>query len=188
MKQLYRRFLAMILVVAMGLTMLPMEAFAEAYSGATQINLQLADGSVPIQIQKLDENGNLDGEPTIGYVNAGDVSATHPSVPDYDFLYAKVNDSEVSYLGSYNGQTYYSDSDNNAVLLIVPDDTTPVFYYGPHVEVYSVEYSLNGTADADYDGPKTVRADTPLTFKVTTPRGCETTVTYTMGSGTQAIT
>lgn len=188
MKQLYRRFVAMILVVAMGLTMLPMEAFAEAYSDATQINLPLADGSVPIKIQKLDENGEPDGEPTSGSVNAGDVSTTAPPVEGYDFLYAKVNNSEVSYLGSYNGQTYYSDSDNNAVLLIVPEGTTPVFYYEPHVEVYSVEYSLNDTAGAAYDGPKTVRADTPLNFQVSTPRGCETTVTYTMGSQSQTLT
>ena len=183
MKQLYRRFLAMILVVAMGLTMLPMEAFAEAYSGATQINLQLAGGSVPIKIQKLDENGDSYGDPEEAAVKAGDVSTTAPQVSGYDFLYAKVNDSEVSYLGSYDGKTYYSDSDNNAVLLIVPDGTTPVFYYEPHVEVYSVEYNLlKEIEDVAYDGLATVRADTPLTFQVTTPRGCETTVTYTMGN------
>ena len=188
MKQLYRRFLAMILVVAMGLTMLPMEAFAEAYSDGTQINLPLADGRVPIQIQKLDENGKPDGDPIETTVSAGDVSTTAPSVEGYDFLYAKVNNSEVSYLGSYNGQTYYSDSDNNAVLLIVPKGTTPVFYYEPHVEVYSVEYSLNGTTGAAYDGPETVRADTPLNFQVSTPRGCETIVSYTMGSVSQTLT
>lgn len=139
----------------------------EETNGKISMKAMLAanpDEMVKVTIKGTNQDGTRE-------ISVGNIADNAPVIEGYEFVNAKVEDTIVSYLGVYNGTTYYAtEADNLSGVEL--GNSEVILYYQPKVTRYQITYDYNKSA-GEVTGVKEIREGETLRVLVTPNKGYE---------------